>query len=217
MAPIRVFIVDDHPLIRSSLRDLFASRGGEFDCCGEAGSCAEALGGIEAAQPDVVMVDMGLPDGSGFDLVRELKAVWPQIRTLVFSMHEETKHALRAIKEGAQGYLMKTAEPEEILDAIRKASEGKKVVSEGLQQQLLSEVTSPVEEEVHPDRVLSSREWQVFERLGEGKTIKEIAEQLAVREKTVRSYCDRIKIKLGQRRLWNVAWLAQEWRRDDPL
>lgn len=216
MAMIRVYIVDDHPVIRSSVQGLFAGEG-DILLCGEAGSCAEALGGIEAAQPDVVMVDMGLPDGSGFDLVRELKAVWPQIRTLVFSMHEETKYALRAIKEGAQGYLMKTAEPEEILDAIRKASEGKKVVSEGLQQQLLSEVTSPVEEEVHPDRVLSSREWQVFERLGEGKTIKEIAEQLAVREKTVRSYCDRIKIKLGQRRLWNVAWLAQEWRRDDPL
>ncbi len=217
MAPIRVFIVDDHPLIRSSLRDLFASRGGEFHCCGEAGSCKEAVERIGAARPDVVLVDMGLPDDNGFALLRELKTNWPRVGALVFSMHEESKYALRAVKEGALGYLMKTATPSAVMDAVIRVSEGKRVVDESIQQQLLEEISGDPKAGSSPVRLLSSREWQVFEKLGQGQTMREIAEHMKLSEKTVGSFCDRIKVKLGQGRLRDVARMAQEWSRHDPL
>lgn len=215
--PIRVFIVDDHPIIRSSLRDLFASQGGKFFCCGEAGSCKEALQLIEEARPDVVMVDMELPDDNGFALLRELRINWPKVRALVFSMHGKSKYALRAFKEGALGYLIKTATPSAVMEAVIQVREGKRVADESIQQQLLVEMSDDLKTRPSPERLLSSREWQVFEKLGAGQTMREIAEQLKLSEKTVGSFCDRIKVKLGQERLRGVARIAQEWVRHDPL
>lgn len=216
MAPIRVFVVDDHPIIRGSLKELFASQA-EFEWCGEAASCQEAVPRIEAARPDVAMVDLGLPDANGFALLRELKKTCPGVRALVFSMHEESKYALRAIKEGALGYLMKTAPPAAVLEGVIRVSEGKRVVDESIQQLLLEEVSGDQEPESRPDRMLSSREWQVFEMLGQGLTMREISERLKLSEKTVGSFCDRIKIKLGKERLRDVARMAQEWSRHDLL
>ena len=214
--PIRVFIVDDHPLIRTSLRDLFASRA-ELCCCGEAESCAEALRLIPDAAPHVVIVDLGMSGDNGFELLRKLKISQPQVHSLVFSMHEESKYALRAIKAGAQGYVMKTSSPDVVLDAVIKASEGKRVVSDDVQQQLLREAAVGDSVEPRPDQVLSSREWQVFESLGQGLTMKEIAERLHIGEKTVGSFCNRIKTKLDKARLRDVAQMAQNWFRDEML
>ena len=211
---IRVFVVDDHPIIRASLRDLFASRPG-LCLCGEAESCEEALRKMPEAAPHVVVVDLGLCGSNGFDLLRGLRTRHPQIHSLVFSMHEESKFALRAIKEGALGYLMKTAHPEEILRAVEAVSRGKRVVGERVQQWLLQEASG--EGRRTPDRVLSSREWQVFECLGKGLTMKEISGQLKISEKTVGSFCDRIKTKLEKERLRDVAHLAQDWICDDAF
>ena len=213
-ASVRVFIVDDHPLIRNSLRDLFASRPG-FIFCGEAESGEEALQKIPESAPHVVVVDLGLCGSNGFALLRSLRSEHPQIRSLVFSMHEESKYALRAIKEGAQGYLMKTARPEVVLGAILSASQGKLIVGEEIQQRLLQEASGAGSGARNPDRVLSTREWQVFECLGKGLTMKEIAVQLRISEKTVGSFCDRIKTKLEKARLRDVAQLAQDWICDD--
>ena len=213
---IRVFVVDDHPMIRTSLRDLFASRA-EFRCCGEAGSCEEALRLMPDAAPDVVVVDLGMPGDNGFELLRKLKISQPRVHALVFSMHEEAKYALRAIKDGAQGYVMKTSSPDAVLDAVIKVSEGKRVVSDEIQQQLLLEASVGDPAETRPDRALSSREWQVFEGLGHGLTMKEIAERLQISEKTVGSFCNRIKTKLDKTRLRDVAQMAHEWFRQEML
>ena len=210
---IRVFIVDDHPMIRMSLSDLFAMRP-ELKVCGDAGSCAEALERIPAANPDVVVVDLGLGEANGFELLRSLRSRHPGIRSLVFSMHEESKYALRCIKEGAQGYVMKTARPEMVLEAVVQASQGKLVVGPDIQQQLLMEAAGGGPKLDTPDRVLSSREWQVFECLGKGMTMKEIADRLRISEKTVGSFCDRIKTKLGKDRLRDVAQMAMDWNCD---
>jgi len=209
---IRVFVVDDHPIIRASLSDLFASRPG-LCLCGEAESCEEALRKLKETAPHVIVVDLGLGGSNGFELLRRLRVEHPGVRALVFSMHEESKFALRAIKEGALGYLMKTARPEEILRAVEAVSQGKRVVGETIQQWLLQEASGDGMR--MPDRILSSREWQVFECLGKGLTMKEIADQLKISEKTVGSFCDRIKTKLEKKRLRDVAHQAQDWICDD--
>jgi len=211
---IRVFIVDDHPLIRASLRDFLASRA-EFCFCGQAGTSGEALRLIPDAAPDVVVVDLGLSGENGFDLLRKLKISQPHVRSLVLSMHEEAKYAMRAIKEGARGYVMKTSDPDVVLDAVLKVSQGKRVVGEDVQQQMLSEASNGEPAENHPDRVLSSREWQVFTGLGQRLTLKEIAERLHINEKTVSSFCNRIKTKLDKPRLRDVTQIAQDWFRDE--
>ena len=213
--PIKVFVVDDHPMVRISLRDLFASTAGFF-VCGEAGTCAEALQKITEAGPDVVVLDLGLRGPNGFELLRGLKKSCSEARALVFSMHEETKYALRAIKEGALGYVMKTARPEELLDAVRRVAAGQRVVGVEVQQQLLQNAAEG-KTEIRPDQVLSGREWQVFECLGRGMTMKETAERLEIGEKTVGSFCDRIKEKLEMPRLRDVAQLSQDWFRDEML
>ena len=210
---IRVFIVDDHPMIRMSLIDLFAMHP-ELVVCGDAGSCAEALEKIPAANPDVVVLDLGLGEANGFELLRNLRRRHPGIRSLVFSMHEESKFALRCINEGAQGYVMKKASPEVVLEAVFQASQGKLVVSPEIQQQSLMEAAGGGAKQGAPDRVLSSREWQVFECLGKGMTMREIAEHLRISEKTVGSFCDRIKTKLGKDRLRDVAQMAMDWNCD---
>ena len=210
---IRVFVVDDHPMVRISLRDMFSSTPG-FDVCGEAGTCAEALEKIPAAGPDVVVLDLGLRGGNGFELLRDLRKTAPRAKALVFSMHEETKYALRALREGALGYVMKTARPEELIDAVRRAAKGERVIGDEVQQQLLRSAATGKEEK-RPDQALSSREWQVFECLGRGMTMKETAERLGIGEKTVGSFCDRIKEKLDMPRLRDVAQYSQEWFRDE--
>jgi len=213
---VRVFIVDDHPLVRKSLRSLFASQP-EFILCGEAESGEEALCKIPESAPHVVVVDLGLCGSSGFVLLRRLRSEHPQIRSLVFSMREEAKYAMRAIKEGAHGYLMKTVRPEVVLGAILTISQGKMVVGEEIQQRLLQEASGAASGARSPDRVLSSREWQVFECLGKRMTMREIAVQLQVSEKTVDSFCSRIKTKLEKVRLRDVAQMAQDWTCDDAL
>ena len=107
---IQVFVVDDHPMVRISLRDLFASTAG-FEVCGEAGTCAEALQRIAESDPDVVVLDLGLRGGNGFELLRDLRKTAPRAKALVFSMHEEAKYARRALREGALVYVMKAARP----------------------------------------------------------------------------------------------------------
>ena len=213
---IKVFVVDDHPMVRISLRDLFASTAG-FEVRGEAGTVAEALEKIPAAGPDVVVLDLGLRGPNGFELLRGLKKNLPQVRALVFSMYEETKYALRAVREGALGYVMKTARPETLLEAVGAVVQGKLTVSEDVQRQLLQEATEGRSAASHPDQVLSGREWEVFEHLGRGLTMKEIAERLRISEKTVGSFCDRIKDKLDLPRLRDVAQVSQDWFRDEML
>ena len=202
-------------MVRISLRDMFSVTRG-LSVCGEAGSCVEALKKILEVSPDVVVLDLGLCGPNGFELLRGLRESGSMARVLVFSMYEESKYAIRAIKEGAQGYVMKTARPEDVLAAVVQIHQGKRVVSAEVQQQLIREAAGE-KAELRPDQVLSGREWQVFECLGKGLTMKEISERLGIGEKTVGSFCDRIKGKLELPRLRDVAQLSQEWFHDEML
>ena len=209
-APIRVFSVDDHPIVCDSLQGLCRTTAG-YGACGEAATIDEAIAKIPQAQPDVVVLDLELHGRSGFELLRHLRQQHPQIHVLVFSMHEEARHALKAIKEGARGYVMKSAAPSEILTAIQQASQGRLAVGEEIQQKILLDEVQGKTAAKQPDELLSMGEWQVFECLGRGLSVKEVADELHVSEKTVNSYCERIKEKLNLPRLRDVIRLAHEW------
>lgn len=209
-APVRVFSVDDHPIICESIQGLCMSTEG-YEACGAASTIDEAIALIPQARPDIVVLDLELHGRSGHELLRQLRRDHPQIRALVFSMHEEARHALAAIKEGARGYVMKSSTPGEVLAAIREVSQGRLAVGEEIQQKILAETVRGTAQARRPDQILSMREWQVFECLGKGRSVKQVAAELQISEKTVNSYCERVKEKLDLPRLRDVVRLAHEW------
>lgn len=191
----RVLIVDDHPVVRRGLAGLLAE-GGEFEVCGEAENAADALRAVEELEPAIVIVDLVLKESSGMDLIRTLKAQTPGVRTLVVSMHEEAMYAERALSAGAAGYVMKVEADDELLAALRKVNEGDVYLSEAMVSRLLHRVagdrvaTSPLSK-------LSDRELEVFELIGRGSSVRQIAERLRLSVKTIDTYRANIKTKLG--------------------
>jgi len=192
----RVFLVDDHPLVREWLTNLINQQP-DLVVCGETENAPQALDAIGLRKPDVAIVDISLKDSSGMELIKNLKALYPEVVVLVLSMHDEAHYAERALRAGARGYIMKRETTRKVIDAIRRVLEGKLYVSDRVSQSLASQLVegkkggqnSPVEQ-------LSDRELEVFEMLGQGLGTRQIAESLRVSVKTVQAYCARMKDKL---------------------
>ena len=193
----RVFLVDDHPLVREWLTNLINQQT-DLSVCGESENAPQAFQAITLSKPDVAIVDIALKNSSGIDLIKNLQASCPAVAVLVLSMHEEAHYAERALRAGARGYVMKRETTKKVIDAIRRILEGKLYVSEKVAEIFTGRMVgarrpegcSPVEE-------LSDRELEVFELLGQGKGTRQIGESLGVSVKTVQAYCARIKEKMG--------------------
>lgn len=202
----RVFLVDDHPLIRKGLR-LAVEAEQDLSVCGEASTAEEALSIVPKVCPDLVIVDISLPGMSGLDLIKELEMIRPGTKTLVFSRHDETLYAERAIRAGARGYVMKSEGGGSLIEAIRKIRMGGIHVSAVINERLLQGIASGQQSfNQSPAEALSGRELEVFEMTGHGLGTREIAERLDLSIKTVESYRARIKMKLN---LANAAELVQ--------
>ncbi len=195
-APTRVFLVDDHPLVRESLASLI-DRQPDLEVCGEADHPASALAAIAAAKPDVAIVDLSLGEGSGLELIRDLKQLHPQVGVLVLSMHDENLYAERALRAGARGYIMKREATRNVIVAIRRVRAGKIAVSERLAEALAAKLITASPAAADPVATLSDRELEVFRLVGEGRSTRQIAEALHLSAKTVQAYYARIKVKLG--------------------
>lgn len=191
----RVFIVDDHPAVREALA-LRIMRQADMDVCGEAADVAEAMQDIETTQPDAVVIDISLKTGSGIDLIQRIRTRWPEIRMLVWSMHDDSLYAERALRAGAHGYINKEHATGRIVDAIRQVLEGQVYLSPDASSQMLSAVIGKERRDKSPIESLSNRELQVFEMLGNGLATREIAARLNVSIKTVETHRQRIKNKL---------------------
>lgn len=192
----RIFIVDDHPLVREWLTNLI-HRQPDLSVNGEADSAPEALQAIQSAKPDVVIVDIALKKSSGIDLIKSLADLHPETAILVLSMHEEAHYAERALRAGARGYIMKRETAKKIIEAIRRVLEGKLYVSETIAELMTTKlVKGRAVEARSPIEILSDRELEVFEMLGQGMGTRQIAEALRVSLKTVQAYCARVKEKL---------------------
>ena len=208
----RVLIVDDHPAVREALA-LRIGRQPDLEVCGEAADMSEALRLVAEARPDVAVVDLSLKTGSGIDLIKRIKDRNDGARVLVWSMHSESLYAERALRAGALGYVNKDQATDRIVEAIRRVLEGRVYLSEAMTERLLQRAVGGAREEVtrSPLDVLADRELEVFRLIGEGMKTAGIAERLHLSVKTVETYRDRIRQKLGLSDGTKLAHYATQW------
>ena len=199
---IRVIIVDDHPVVRKGLMQMLAEEP-DMRAAAEATSAAELLQLLQEGEWDVVVLDITLPDRSGLEALKDVKAMRPGLPVLILSMHPEDQYALRVLKAGAAGYINKESAADELVNAIRKVVGGGKYVSPSMAEKLATVVGSGYE--VQPHESLSDREFQVMCMIASGKRLKEIAEELCLSVKTVSTYRSRI---LGKMEMENNAELT---------
>ncbi len=164
--------------------------------CGEADAAGPALDAIAKLKPDIVIVDITLKDGSGIELLRNLKAIRPAMPSIVLSMHDEQLYAERALRAGARGYIMKREATKNVIEAIREVLEGRMYLSERLKSLFSEKFLGGAPGAGSPVEQLSDRELEVFELLGQGCETRQIAETLHISMKTVQAFCARIKEKL---------------------
>lgn len=191
---IRVVLADDHQLIREGLKKIFREES-DFDVVCEAANGADIFNFLRSSRADVLVLDVNMPGRSGIDILSDLKKEFPGIAILMLSMHPEDAIAVRALRSGASGYITKTAPPAEIIGAVRKIASGRKYVSESLAEHLAETVRTPAGKDLH--LLLSDREFEVFQLLGSGKTVTEIAALLSISVPTVSTYRTRILEKLN--------------------
>jgi DNA-binding NarL/FixJ family response regulator len=207
MPESRIFLVDDHPLVREWLTNLINQLPG-LSVCGEAASGDAALQGIEAQSPDVAIVDLSLKEGSGLELIKAIKSRHPETAIIVLSMHDEQYYAERTMRAGARGYVMKGEVTSDILTAIREVLAGKIYLSTRMREVFAERfVDGKIPGLRSPVDTLSDRELQVFQLLGQGIETRRVAQKLNVSIKTVQAYCARIKDKL---QLSNASELLRE-------
>jgi len=207
----RVFLVDDHPLVREGLTNLINGQN-DLVVCGEAEDSAGAITGITKARPDVVLVDISLKNESGLELVKNLENQFPLVALIVLSMHDEALYAERALRAGARGYVMKRESTKSVLASIRRVLEGGVYVSERVVNSMARRISSsPKSVESSPVERLSDRELEIFRLLGQGRTTAQIAEDLHLSLKTVQAYCARAKEKFGVSSLGELLRAAIRW------
>ncbi len=207
----RVMIVDDHPIFRKGLGHLINEES-DMEVCAEAEDVPEAKRNLAAHKPDMVIVDLSLKGASGLELIRYIHDISPGLPVLVISMHDETVYAERALKAGARGYIMKQEMTGKVVKAIRQVLHGKMFFSEDIVEGILGRVATDSRAiPKDPVSTLSDRELEVFTLIGKGTGRKEMASMLNVSIKTIGSYREKIKEKLGIRSSPELARRAVEW------
>jgi DNA-binding NarL/FixJ family response regulator len=207
----KVLIVDDHPLVRRGLAEL-VSKEPDLQVTGEAAGASEALGQMQANRPDLVIIDLSLQEGSGLDLIKQIKAIDDSIKVLVSSMHDESLFAERSIRAGASGYIHKEEATEKVIEAIRYVLKGKVYLSEDMSERILHQFAGI--EDLPPEgsiSKLSNRELEVFGLIGQGLSTRQIAEKLHRSIKTIETYRESIKQKLNLRTSNELIRHAVQW------
>lgn len=210
-APARLFVVDDHPITRYGLIELI-NHEPDLRVCGEAEDARTARKGIVEQKPDLIVMDLTLPDRSGLELIKDLKALDPEFAVLVLSMHDEALYAERVLRAGGRGYVMKREGGARFLEAVRHVLSGKIYISERISTPLLEVLSGQVSQDNRPLLAqLTDREFEVFQFIGQGFTTAEIAGQLQIGGKTVDTHRQRIKEKLRMRSTPELVKYAVRW------
>jgi two-component system invasion response regulator UvrY len=190
---IRILIADDHRIVREGLKQILAETP-DMTVVDEASNGQEVLGKVWEGDYDVVLLDISMPGRSGLDILKQLKNERPKLAVLVLSMYSEEQYAMRALRAGASGYMTKESAPDELIEAIRKVSTGRKYISATVAEKLAISLEANDERPAHES--LSDREYQVMCMIASGKTIKTIADELSLSVKTVSTYRTRILEKM---------------------
>ena len=207
----KVLLVDDHPIMRTGLGRLI-NQEADMMICGEAEDGPTAFDLVGTLTPDIAVIDISLKGSNGIELVKNLKARYPELPTLVLSMHDESLYAERALRAGSLGYIMKEEAIEQVLVAIRKVMQGEIFLSEKMKTKMLQQmasgkgkvITSPIEQ-------LTDRELEVFRLIGEGFSTRQIAGQLHLSVRTVEAYREYIKSKLNLKNATELVQHAFHW------
>jgi two-component system, NarL family, response regulator DevR len=205
---LRVLLVDDHELVRMGLRTLLSGEAG-FVVVGEAGSVAEAVAAARTYRPDVVLMDVRLPDGSGVEACREIRSELPDARVLMLTSFADEDAVFSAIVAGASGYLLKQARADALLDAIRTVGRGGSLLDPAVAQKVLERIRASVVAPARDDKLaaLSDQERKILPLIAAGRTNREIAEALYLSEHTVKAYVSDLLSKLALRRRSEAAAL----------
>lgn len=211
IAKKRILIVDDHPMMREGLSQLIAGDA-SLELCGEAANAAAALDAVTRLSPDLLLADISLPDKNGLELIKDVLAVQPGLKILVISMHDEAFYAERVLRAGARGYIMKHEGGQRIGAAIRQVLEDRVYVSEAISAKILNHFSGrKADAGKNLVEGLSDREFEVFQLIGEGKSTRDIAEQLHLSVKTVEVHRLNIKNKLGLKTSAELIRAAVRW------
>lgn len=212
-----ILLVDDHPMIRERLREVIDAEG-DLAVCGEAATSSEALELAARLHPTLVIADLTLEGSHGMDLISRLAESFPEMRVLVFSMHDEVLHAERVLSAGAQGYIDKQQPTRKVLEAIRTVLGGEIYVSENISSRLAAKVAGRPRGHARLSiEALTNRELRVFELLGQGHGTREIGELLKIDMRTVETYRARIKEKLQFRDGNELLHHAIRWEQSGTL
>jgi DNA-binding NarL/FixJ family response regulator len=210
----RILIVDDHPLFCEGLGRMI-DRHPSLKVCGQAPDAASAMKAVAELKPDLCLVDISLEGTNGIDLIKSLKAKYEEIPILVVSMHDESLYAERALRAGAQGYIMKNQPIQIVRAAIFKVLSGDIFLSEKMSTSVLARLLlGKKDQPVSPIEQLSDRELQVFQMLGEGHSSRQIAEALDLTIPTIHSFRNRIKEKLQLKNSTELVLHAMQWVRE---
>jgi DNA-binding NarL/FixJ family response regulator len=207
----RIFILDDHPMMRQGLAQLINDEP-DLVVAGEAATARQALDLVMARKPDLVLLDISLPDKNGLELIKDLHAVNPEVLMLAVSMHDEALYAERVLRAGARGYIMKQEGGKELLAAVRQVLQGQIYVSAKISARILEIFSGQRQEGAgSPVERLSDREFEVFQLIGEGKGTREIAVHLTLSVKTVEVHRANIKEKLRLKTATDLVRYAVRW------
>lgn len=207
----RVLVVDDHPLLREGIVQLL-NRQRDLAVCAEAGDAAGAKQTLLDSSPDGVVLDLALGHGDGIELIKQLKALRPDVPILVVSMHEETTFAERALRAGAGGYVMKHQSPDEVLAALRTVLQGDIALSRKMNTLLVRRSLGIEADADDPVKAkLSDRELHVFQLIGTGLATRQIAAELGLSVKTIETYRENLKVKLGLKDGAALVSRAKRW------
>ena len=206
----RIFVVDDHPIVRQGL-SLLIDRERDLMVCGEAEEAQTAMQQIALSRPDILIVDISLNGPDGLDLLKNMRLKYPDLPVLVLSMHDESIYAERALRAGANGYIMKQEATENVLVALRRILNGKIYVSDRIANKMLQHYVGGSAGTRSPIADLTDRELEVFRLIGDGHGTRQIAEELHLSVKTVESYQAHIKEKLSLHSARELVQHAIQW------
>jgi len=210
-ATTRIAIVDDHTMMREGWR-LFIETAPDLAFAWMAGDAAEAVRKVDEDTPDVLVVDISLPDRSGLELIKDLRHLRPKLPMIAISMHDEKLYAQRALKAGARGYVMKSAPQKELEQALHRVAAGGIAVSAEMSDEILQAFSAGTAAAAKdPVSELSDREFEVFALIGQGKNTGQIAEALRISTKTVDVHKMNIRTKLGMNETSELAYFAIRW------
>lgn len=207
---IRVFLVDDHELVRRGITALLNAEA-DIEVIGEAGTAAQALSRIRATRPDVAVLDVRLPDGSGIDVCRQVRSENPEVKCLILTGYDDDEAIYAAVLAGAAGYVIKDVRASGLPDSLRAVAAGKSLLDPALSRRVVQRINDTHQSDPRLES-LSAREREILPLIAEGLTNREIGERLALAEKTVKNYISGLLSKLGLQRRTQAAVLLLESR-----